>query len=228
MYYHYTSYHGAMAISSSGHLQPSQKSGAFGPGVYLTDLDPYEFFRDEILENNYGGIKSEFHNRADWVVEITENNINMQLLRQVHVPGDTDRRIFVYPYFISIRPDQIYDKPRCKSYVDENDSGTSTDNGDDSDDCSESEDDSYSYQSEEDGFDGSQDAGGDEEYESDEASDFSSQGEENKSTEFKTGESEGEEIGSYECGTDNYGDDSYVGSEGYYYDFDDNHSYYED
>lgn len=140
MYYHYTNHCGAMAIRSSGYLQTSEESGAFGPGVYLTDLNPSEFFRDEILVNNYGGIRSEFHNRADWVVEILEENINMHLLRQVHVPGESDRRIFLYPYFILVQPDQIIDKPRClKSYV-VDDYDTSTDDTDDTEDVySESE-----------------------------------------------------------------------------------------
>lgn len=134
MYYHYTNHRGATAIRSSGYLQPSEESGAFGPGVYLTDLDPSEFFRDEILVNNYGGIRSEFHNRADWVVEILEENINMHLLRQVHVPGENDRRIFLYPYFILVQPNQIIDKPRClKSYV-VDDYDTSTDDTDDTED----------------------------------------------------------------------------------------------
>ncbi|XP_037041176.1 stress protein DDR48-like isoform X2 [Bradysia coprophila] len=117
MYYHYTNGSGAKAISQSGNIQPSGESGSFGPGVYLTDLDPNDFFRDEILRNNYGVIRSNFRNRADWVVAVFEKNINKQLLSRVHVPGD--RRIFVYPTSIPVTASQIYDKPRCfKAFTD--------------------------------------------------------------------------------------------------------------
>lgn len=140
-----------MAITSSGYLQPSEASGAFGPGVYLTDLNPNEFFRDEILTNNYGCIRSEFHNRADCVVEVTERNIDMHFLRKVNVPGKTNRRIFVYPYFISVAPDQVYDKPRCLHYVsDEYDTEDSTSIDDIEDSQSESE--AGSSESEDDEF----------------------------------------------------------------------------
>lgn len=98
-------------------------------------------FRDEILANNYGGISLQFQNRADWVVKVLEKNIDMQLLRKVHVPGD--RRIFVYPYFIVVQPEQIHDKPTClRGNVDVEDD-TSSDDNEDGYGEGESEDEEY-------------------------------------------------------------------------------------
>lgn len=200
-----------MAIRSSGYLQPSEETGAFGPGVYLTDLHPFEFFRNEILLNNYGGIKSEFHNRADWVVEILEKNLKMQLLRKVNVPGESDRRIFVYPYFILVKPDQIYDKPRCfKSFViDEVD--TSSD---------DTEDDYFETGGEGNCGDGlGKDENCYDDFENEESEDgYGEIGDEgNLSDELGIDESfdsSNEENGSDECGSDENGDGSYAsGSE---------------
>ncbi|KAJ6649493.1 hypothetical protein Bhyg_04729, partial [Pseudolycoriella hygida] len=121
MYYHYTNTCGAEAIRSSLYILPSDRSGAFGPGVYLTDLDPQSFFREEILANNYGIIRTGIHNRADWVVQVNESDINIKLLRQIHVPGEGGRRIFVYPHRIYIKISQIFHKPQClRSYCDDN------------------------------------------------------------------------------------------------------------
>lgn len=215
-----------MAIRSSGYLHPSKESGAFGPGVYLTDLEPSDFYRDEILANNYGGIMSDFHNRADWVVEISEESIDIQLLRKVHVPGPNDRRIFVYPFFILVRPDQIYDKPRCfKSNIVAGDDTSSDDSEDDTSidcivddisiDCSE-------------GNDASTDDSEDEHSENGAEGNFPDSSEENEENfsegdSFDTSEGKSCELSSfndvYEYGGDYYEGLGYEGSstDDYYY-----------
>lgn len=188
MYYHYTNHYGAMAISNSGYIQPSEESGGFGPGVYLTDLNPYEFFRDEILSNNYGGIQARFANRADWVVEVYEWNIKIHLLHRVNIPGN-GRRIFVYPHIICVQPHQIYDKPRCYRDCD----------SDEDEDTSDSDDTNIDEEESEDEYDGT----GDDDYDEGEDEDYD-------------GSEDDDCDGSdYYDGT---GDEDYAGSEDYNYD----------
>lgn len=216
MYYHYTNRHGAMAIHMSKYIQPSGQSGAFGPGVYLTDLDPCDFFREEILINNYGGIKSGFHNRADWVIEVTENDIDMQLLRKVHIPGETDRRIFVYPYAILVGHHQIYDKPRCFRSYDESDENSSDVHSDGESGCNE--DDGLNYESE-DGESGNyasvddksgRDFRGNDENESDESGDDESQSDASGDAESQSDASGDDESGNDESVDDYDGDDYFI------------------
>ena len=122
MFYHYTSTYGAQAIKASRFIRQSQGNGAFGPGVYLTDMDPHDYSRDEILRNNYGGISS-LSNRADWVVEVHENHIDYRKLIKVDVPGESHRRIWVYQADIhGILDWQVKDKPRCLKSYQSNDS----------------------------------------------------------------------------------------------------------
>lgn len=112
IYYHYTNEDGAMEIRSSGYIQRSMQSGAFGPGVYLTDIDPSEFSKHEILTNNYNSY-SRRTGFADWVVKISDINLNTALLDKVNVPGERHRRIFVYPRPIFVQRCQVIVKPRC-------------------------------------------------------------------------------------------------------------------
>ena len=122
MYYHYTSTAGAEGIKKKGVIHKSHANGVFGPGVYLTDLEPEKFFRYQILKNNYGGNYKQYKNRADWVVKVYEHcDINMNKLKRVNVKGEPNRRIFVYPDEIEVSGWQIIDKPRCELADDDND-----------------------------------------------------------------------------------------------------------
>ncbi|XP_037048857.1 uncharacterized protein LOC119083275 [Bradysia coprophila] len=113
--YHYTNTTGAQAIKAAGYLKMSGSSGAFGVGVYMTNLRPNDFFRDDILKNNYGGINSAFKGRADWVVRVKRSNLVQSKLKSVgsNVTRDGSRQIFVYQDTIVVQSSDVFDKPKC-------------------------------------------------------------------------------------------------------------------
>lgn len=112
--YHYTDKRGADAIKATGYIKKSGSSGAFGPGAYMTDLKPTDFFREDILKNNYGGIATTFKGRADFVVRVNRNNLNKNKLHQVGVAvTGGDRSIYRYEDQIPIQPSDVIDKPKC-------------------------------------------------------------------------------------------------------------------
>lgn len=113
--YHYTDYDGAQAIIAAGYLKKSGASGAFGPGVYMTKLKPTDFFRDDILKNNYGNIKSAFKSRADWVVRIKKSDLINNKLKTVPstVTGDDQRQILVYSDIVKVQTADVFLKPKC-------------------------------------------------------------------------------------------------------------------
>ncbi|KAG4076103.1 hypothetical protein HA402_011450 [Bradysia odoriphaga] len=114
-FYHYTSYIGAQAIVASGYLKKSGPSGAFGAGVYMTKLKPTDFFRDDILKNNYGGINSAFKGRADWVVRIKKSGLIGSKLKTVssNVTKDDQRQILVYEDTVNVQRSDVFAKPKC-------------------------------------------------------------------------------------------------------------------
>lgn len=120
-YYHYTNRDGASAIQACGYINPSGPSGAFGPGVYVNDMDPRIFTPDNILKNNYGGveggIRPGYESRAEFVFEITAMTINFPALVKINVPGERNRSIFVYPYPIPVRPNRMYRNPRYEEFL---------------------------------------------------------------------------------------------------------------
>lgn len=112
--YHYTNTKGADAIIQSLYIKKSSQSGAFGEGVYFTDLKPTDFFRNDILKNNYGGIYTAFKGRADFVVRVKISSLDPTKLHKVSaaVIGN-DRSIFVYEDQVSVSASDVYDKPKC-------------------------------------------------------------------------------------------------------------------
>ncbi|XP_037041164.1 uncharacterized protein LOC119077900 [Bradysia coprophila] len=113
--YHYTSFVGAQAIVASGYLKKSGASGAFGAGVYMTKLKPTDFFRDDILKNNYGGINAAFKGRADWVVRIKKSGLIGSKLKTVpsNVTQDDQRQILVYEDIVNVQRSDVFAKPKC-------------------------------------------------------------------------------------------------------------------
>ncbi|CAE7457668.1 unnamed protein product [Symbiodinium natans] len=57
-FFHYTNEEGADGINESGTLRPTEEvdmiDAAGGEGIYVTDLDPWQNSKSDILENNYG------------------------------------------------------------------------------------------------------------------------------------------------------------------------------
>ena len=74
-YYHYTNEEGADAINESGTLKHTEVvddiDAVGGAGIYVTDLDPEEHSKTDILENNYGGESPENDDKADYYVGFT-------------------------------------------------------------------------------------------------------------------------------------------------------------
>jgi len=100
---------------AAGFLKKSGPSGAFGAGVYMTKLKPTDFFRDDILKNNYGGINSAFKGRADWVVRIKKSDLNSAKLKTVssNVTHDDQRQILVYDDIVNVQSADVFLKPKC-------------------------------------------------------------------------------------------------------------------
>ena len=114
-YFHYTNTAGARGIRDTEHIKMSGKSGQFGLGVYMTDLVPTDFFREDILKNNYGGIYAAFKGRADWVVRVEKASLDSNKLTKIGqaITGDDNRSIYKYDDEIPVEADQVFDKPRC-------------------------------------------------------------------------------------------------------------------
>lgn len=112
--YHYTNTRGAEAIKATGYLKMSGSSGAFGVGVYMTKLKPTDFFRDDILKNNYGGINSAFKGRADWVVRVKSDLVKSKLKSvDSNITNDPSREIYVYEDIVTVNSSDVFDKPKC-------------------------------------------------------------------------------------------------------------------
>lgn len=81
----------------------------------MTNLKPTDFFRDDILKNNYGGINSAFKGRADWVVRVKKSDLNKSKLKNVdaNVTKDDSRQIFVYEDIVNVNSSDVFDKPKC-------------------------------------------------------------------------------------------------------------------
>ncbi|XP_054152770.1 protein shank-like [Oppia nitens] len=106
--YHYTTSAGAKGIRLAGHIKKSGTSGAFGPGVYMTSMDPYSYYRNEIVQNNYGsGSRT---NYADWVVFIYTDKLVKTKLHRVTTRANQD--IYRYEDDVSVSPSDIHDKPQ--------------------------------------------------------------------------------------------------------------------
>ncbi|CAG2102933.1 unnamed protein product [Medioppia subpectinata] len=108
--FHYTSRAKADGIKSTGVIKQSGSSGQFGAGVYMPDLHPMLYFRNEILANNYGGIAGSFSNRCDYVVLIDRDSLDESLLTTNNVD---DRHIYCYRRDVYVSADQVVDKPTC-------------------------------------------------------------------------------------------------------------------
>lgn len=81
----------------------------------MTSLRPNDFFREDILKNNYGGINAAFKGRADWVVQVNRHNLDQSKLKEygANVTNDGNRKIFVYEDEIKVNSNDVFDKPKC-------------------------------------------------------------------------------------------------------------------
>lgn len=73
-FYHYTDGEGADGINESGTLRPSTDTvvdAIRGEGIYVTDLDPINNSKKDILENNYGAEVDDNEDQADYYVPFT-------------------------------------------------------------------------------------------------------------------------------------------------------------
>lgn len=112
--YHYTDYFGSLGIKSYGYIRQSERSGAFGSGVYMTDKDPTFYSHDDILRNNYGYNFAErpgvnCYNRADFVVKIYTRDLDISKLIKLssRITGDSSRSIYVYKDVVEVPARQV-------------------------------------------------------------------------------------------------------------------------
>ena len=104
--YHYTSTLNAQSIQRSKIIRKNDK------GVLLTTLIPEEYFREEILRNNYGnGVRPDRQNRADYVCRVLINRIDANKLFEVK--KEDGRHLYLYDGDIHINDYDVFDKPRC-------------------------------------------------------------------------------------------------------------------
>lgn len=120
--FHYTNVTGAIGITMDWYIRPSRQSGRFGPGVYMTDMNPRFYTRDEILKNNYGDNFSErsgddCSDRADWIVKLFTRDLDVFKLRKLSalVTGDNGRSIYVYSDVVRVPQPalQVMKRPSC-------------------------------------------------------------------------------------------------------------------
>lgn len=78
-------------------------------------MGPTDFFRSDILKNNYGGRSKDFIQRADFVVRVKRSQLDQNKLKPVgaNVTNDRDRKIFLYDEEIQVNKIDVYLKPKC-------------------------------------------------------------------------------------------------------------------
>ncbi|XP_054153712.1 uncharacterized protein LOC128952353 [Oppia nitens] len=76
----------------------------------MTALNPHRYYRNEIVDNNYGtGISR--NNHADWVVYVKTDRLSKNKLHCVTTGANQD--IYRYDGDIQVSAGDIHDKPRC-------------------------------------------------------------------------------------------------------------------
>ena len=106
VFYHYTSTANAKNIQRTGVIYKGKH------GTILNKMDPHQFFRNEILQNNYGRKMDDHQNKADYVVLVTEGQLNYRYLEEMK---QNNRHFFLYYKNINVSATQIFDKPKCSS-----------------------------------------------------------------------------------------------------------------
>ena len=106
MLYHYTNTSNAKSIQRSEIIRNN------GKGVLLTTLKPEQYYRNEILQNNYGNdVRPDRQNRADYVCRVLINRIDANKLFEVK--KEDGRHLYLYDGDIHINDYAVFDKPRC-------------------------------------------------------------------------------------------------------------------
>ena len=96
-FYHYTNKEGADGINKSGTLRSTEMidyiDAAGGEGIYVTDMDPWNHSKADILTNNYGKETEDNEDKADYYVKfyVTKERWNVKKVRD-HVFVITDER----------------------------------------------------------------------------------------------------------------------------------------
>ena len=96
-FYHYTNKEGADGINKSGTLRSTEMrdyiDAAGGEGIYVTDMDPWNHSKADILTNNYGKETEDNEDKADYYVKfyVTKERWNVKKVRD-HVFVITDKK----------------------------------------------------------------------------------------------------------------------------------------
>lgn len=132
-FYHYTNQKGANGINESGTIRPSTdrvRDAAGGEGIYVTDLDPEEHSKPDILKNNYIQENTGNKDHADYYVGLTVSTERWDVEEvpnrdHVYVITDKDgsgREMRVTGSDTLARPKPDY-SPDCNPDDDDRDSG---------------------------------------------------------------------------------------------------------
>ena len=80
----------------------------------MTTLKPEQYYRNEILRNNYGfDVRPDRQNRADYVCRVLINRIDANKLFEVNYQDG--RHLYLYDGNIHVNDYDVFDKPRCNS-----------------------------------------------------------------------------------------------------------------
>ena len=95
--YHYTNVGSYHSIKREGRIKPSSpkskgqrgQGGRYGQGVYLTDMNPQEFDREDVAKNNYG---------SGWETNInkTTHHICVEIPYNHHLLDKIDKRKWIF------------------------------------------------------------------------------------------------------------------------------------
>ncbi|XP_054153839.1 uncharacterized protein LOC128952462 [Oppia nitens] len=108
--YHYTTANGADGIREIGHIKISvnQRHAVYGPGVYMTSLNPYNNTID-IVKNNYGPSDGRIRS-VEWVVYVDTDQLDKTKLKLVDLPEPNNRNIYLYPDIIPVLTSDIHNR----------------------------------------------------------------------------------------------------------------------
>ncbi|KAJ6621053.1 hypothetical protein Bhyg_17186, partial [Pseudolycoriella hygida] len=106
-FYHYTNRDAADSISAEGKIRNQ------GRGVLLTTLEPESYYRDEILQNNYGfPVPNHLRKNADHCVRVRSKQLIAEHLQKEQASGE--RLVYRYYKDIRVKETDVFDKPKCE------------------------------------------------------------------------------------------------------------------
>lgn len=100
--YYYTNQTIAQSVASSRKI-------SYNSIIYLTTMQPVDYFRDEILRIIYGKSydRSQYASFADWCIKIDGSKLDRSKLKQIQ------NKVYEYTDSIRVDPSDVMDKPKC-------------------------------------------------------------------------------------------------------------------